>query len=401
MKRKLIFPKDFLWGASTAAHQVEGGNFNNDWWEFEQKDKIKDGSSSRITCDHYHLFEKDFALGESLGHNAHRLSLEWSRIQSQPDVWDPKEVEHYKQVLLSLRKHKLTSFITLHHFTNPLWFAKIGGWENPKSPEIFTKYVHFCVKNFGDLVDFWLTINEPQVIVGFGYLQGKYSPGKHNPLLAFKVAQNLMKGHRAAYKEIHRQQKNAKVSFAYPQNFVEIKNKFYLPALLAKSIYTFVHDYWFLQQARDYLDFIGLNYYHSVKIGFDLFHPTDAGPKGIFKVLVDLKKERLPIYITENGIVDATDFQRPRFLLEHLYWIWRAIKERIDVRSYLYWSFIDNFEWVEGTSIRMGLCQTNYKTLVRTPRRSARMFKEIIEANGITEKIVRKYQPQLLKEIFQ
>lgn len=408
MKASLVFPKGFFWGAATAAHQVEGGNFKNDWWEFEQRGKIRDGSSARIACDHYHLFEKDFALAESLGHNAHRLSLEWSRIQPKVNVWDKKEVTHYRQVLLSLKKHKLISFVTLHHFTNPLWFAKMGGWENPKSPEIFRQYVQFCTHNFSDLIDFWLTINEPSVYLYFGYLLGKRPPEKKNLLLAIKVAHNLMKAHHLAYQEIHKYQKQARVSFACDQHLYEPAKNRFSPEILITKIADYFNNEWYLKKAEGCLDFIGVNYYFYTKLNFSLLRPKtfflklqEGGPEGIYKFLLRLKKISLPIYITENGTHDPDDRQRPAFILRNLKWIHQAIQEGADVRGYLHWTFMDNFEWDGGLFYKMGLCQTNFKTLRRMPRKSAKMYKEIIEANGITKKIVRKYQPKLSEEIFQ
>lgn len=416
MNRILLFPKNFFWGASTAAHQVEGGNFNNDWWEFEQKGKIKDGSSAKIACDHYHLFEKDFALAKNLGHNAHRLSIEWSRIQPTPNTWDKKEVAHYRQVLRSLKKHKLASFVTLHHFTNPLWFSRIGGWANPESPKIFARYVQFCAKNFSDLVDFWLTINEPQAIISCGFIWGIFPPEKRNLLVAIKVAQNLAKAHCLTYQVIHKIQSNANVSFTTLQQFFEPSRRWFLPEVWFVKIADFLQNKWFLNKIKNHLDFIGLDYYHYARFHFKLqpfffdyapeeLEKSDFGwaiyPKGIYEVLSDLKKYNLPIYIMENGIADRDDHLRPSFILRYLKWVHKAIQEGVDIRSYLHWTLMDNFEWNQGISMRFGLCETNFETLKRTPRRSAKMYKEIILANGITEKIVRKYKPELLREIFE
>lgn len=415
MNKILVFPKGFLWGASTAAHQVEGGNFNNDWWEFEKRGKIKDGSSAKIACDHYHLFEKDFALAQNLGHNAHRLSLEWSRLQPTPNSWSRKETQHYRKVLKSLKKHKLISFITLHHFTNPLWFSKIGGWENPKSPEIFARYVQFCAKNFSDLVDFWLTINEPQVIISCGFIQGTFPPEKRNPFSAIKVAQNLTEAHRLAYQRIHKIQRKTNVSFTTLQQLFEPSRKWFLPEVWIVKIADFLQNKWFLSQVKNHLDFIGLDYYHYAQLKFkptpfffdytpEELEKSDFGwviyPKGIYEALLDLKKYNLPIYIMENGVADRDDHLRPSFILHYLKWVHKAIQEGVDVRSYLHWTLMDNFEWNQGISMRFGLCQTNFETLSRIPRKSAKMYKEICLANAITENIVKKYQPKLLKEIF-
>lgn len=381
------FSTSFLFGASTAAHQVEGGNFNNDWWEFEQKGKIRDGSSSRVACDHYHLFDSDFALAKSLGHTTHRLSLEWSRIEPSQGVFSKKETAHYRQVLQSLKKHRLTSFVTLQHFTIPLWFAKKGGWTNSESPQIFEKYVRFCAENFGDLVDFWLTVNEPQALVLNGYLTGVFPPEKRNPLLAFKVAQNLMQAHNLAYETIHRQIKSAKVSFTTVHNYFQ-------PNFLMRF------PDWFLNRAKNHLDFIGLDYYHHYR--FTLPREWAVYPErtrrafswgggilaelpqesGLLPLLRHLKKHSLPIYITENGTAD-TDRARVKLIKNILREVLKAINEGVDVRGYLHWTFMDNFEWYQGKSIRMGLCETDYHTLKRVPRPSARVFRRIIQTRQV------------------
>ena len=413
MNKALIFPKGFLWGSSTSAYQVEGGNFNCDWWQFEQKGKIKDGSSSRLACNHYHLFEKDLILAQKLGHNGHRFSLEWSRIQPMPGTWDPKEVNHYQKVLGSLKRLHFTTFLTLQHFTLPLWFAKMGGWENPQSPKIFANYVKFCAENFGKMVDFWLTINEPQVVIANGYVQGNFPPEKRNPLLAIKAANNLMGAHRQAYREIHSVSKGAMVSFTTLQNLLSPSRAWFIPEIMATKFFSYIQNDWFLNQAGNCLDFIGLDFYHTSKVRCNLFpefvqegrEVSDLGwvicPKAIYEILKNLSQRNLPLYITENGIADADDDQRPSFILRYLTWVWKALQEGIDVRSYLHWTLMDNFEWCEGISAKFGLCQTNYESLERVPRKSAKMFKEIIEANGITESIVKKYEPNLRKEIFR
>lgn len=416
LQMKKSFPSSFLFGASTAAHQVEGGNFNNDWWQFEQQGKIRDGSSARVACDHYRLFDQDFAMAKSLGHTAHRLSLEWSRLESKPGKFSQKETAHYLEVLKSLKKHRLTSFVTLQHFTLPLWFSRQGGWTNPDSPAIFSRYASYCATNFSHLIDFWLTVNEPQALIVEGYLRGRFPPERRNPLLALKAAKNIMRAHNMAYREIHRHLKTAKISFTTIHNYFE-------PKLLMEF------SDWFLDQAKGHLDFIGLDYYHHYRLqlvpprrrafahlrGVRGLSPQRVkelplpwrqklltSPRewvntfsrgggwltelpqetGILPLLHHLKHYRLPIFITENGAFDS-DQARAKLIKKILREILKALAESIDIRGYLHWTLMDNFEWFHGKSVRMGLCETDYTTLERTPRPSARIFRQIIKEKKI------------------
>ena len=192
----LRFPKGFLWGCATAAHQVEGNNTNNNWWQWEQEGgHIKGGDVSGIACDHYNRFDSDFALAQELGHNAHRLSVEWSRIEPEEGRWDMKEVAHYRQVMESLHRHGLTPMVTLHHFTNPIWFERQGGWINPRSVELIARYSGFIAKELGDLVPFWSPINEPMVIVIGSYLFGVDPPGQQDWGAAMTASRHLLQAH--------------------------------------------------------------------------------------------------------------------------------------------------------------------------------------------------------------
>ena len=162
--KTLEFPEGFLWGAATAAHQVEGGNRNNDWWEWEHVGgKIVDGTTSETACEQYTRYEEDFDLARRLGHNAHRLSLEWSRIEPEEGTFSTEAISHYRQVIEALREREIEPFVTLHHFTNPIWLARQGGWENAKVVEYFTRYAKVVAGELGGRVKFWNTINEPMV----------------------------------------------------------------------------------------------------------------------------------------------------------------------------------------------------------------------------------------------
>jgi len=381
----LRFPENFFWGTATSSYQVEGGIKGCDWTRWKD---------AGLACDHYHRFEQDFDLAKDVLHNnAYRFSIEWSRIEPEKGKWDMEEIEHYKKVLLALKERNITPFITLHHFTNPLWLASEGGWEKKKVIKYFTRYAEFVVENLGEYADFWITINEPLVYITQGYLICNWPPGKRKIFTIFKIFSNMIKAHKAAYKAIKRIDPQSKVSFATNNTFFEpYKKRSPLDNFSVFLISRFWNRY-FLKRIKSCLDFIGLNYYFHYKIRFparisnDNLKTSDLGweiyPQGIYHVLKELKKYKKPIYITENGIADTEDKYCPKFIIDHLTWVHRAIKEGVDIRGYFHWSLIDNFEWAEGFDPCFGLIEIDYSNLKRRPRRSARVYGEVCQNNSI------------------
>lgn len=379
----------FLWGAAASAHQVEGYNIHNDWWAWEQS--LPANKRSGRAADHYHRFAADFALARALGHNAHRLSLEWSRIEPSPGHFNERAIEHYRQVLEELKKQKLTSFVTLHHFTNPVWFARAGGWEAGGAARAFARYVRVVAERLGDLVDYWVTINEPMVYAVESYRKGTWPPQSKNFLSLWRVIDNLASAHRQAYRVIHRQFPGAKVGLAQSVVAFKPNNPHSLFDALAVDVCDWWYNHRFIRRTAGTHDFIGLNYYFSAvrpapapaealaKAGptTDLNWPID--PDGLTQALLDFKQYQLPIYITENGLADAADSRRADFIRSHLRAIEVAQTQGADVRGYFHWSLLDNFEWAEGFTPRFGLVKINYDTLERTPRPSAYVYKAIIE----------------------
>ena len=400
-KQKLVFPKNFLWGAATAAHQVEGNNIHSDWWEWEKGGGGTEPSG--IACDHYHRFEEDFRLAKELHHNAHRLSIEWARIEPEEGKWNEEAIQHYQEVLKSLHNKGIKTFVTLFHFTLPLWFAQKGGFEEKENLKYFDRYVDRMAYHLGDLVDFWITINEPSVYVGSSYLGGYWPPQKKNFLKLIQVYLNLARTHRSAYKSIHNIKKDAQVGMAMN---ISTFHSFggYLPGMIVSKIAKFLANDSFYFLTRDYHDFLGINYYffHNFslkdlfllkKIGLKSIEETmmlkrsDLGwpiyPQGIYEVLMDLKHRHLPIYITENGVADVQDKHRENFILNHLQWLHQAIEEGVDVRGYLHWTLMDNYEWAFGFKPRFGLIEIDYKTQKRTIRKSALTYAKICQENAI------------------
>lgn len=413
---KFKFPENFLWGSATASHQVEGGNVN-DWSIWEKKnaerlakeskkkfgklpvwESIKDEAEnpqnyiSGIACDHYNRYEEDFDIVKSLGQNAFRFSIEWSRIEPEEGRFDEKEIEHYKKVIKALKVRGIEPFVTLWHWSNPLWISDIGGWENKEIVFYFGRYVKKIVTALDEDVKFWITLNEPDDIYSiFSYLKGVFPPQKRNIYKTIKVFINLIKSHKNAYKIIHENVKNAQVGIANNVVCYEVFNNNFINRIL-KIISDYFWNFLFLNKILDCQDFIGCNYYHHNEINYGFNKSknkdrTDVGwnisPKGIYCVLNDLKKYNLPIYITENGIADMMDQKREKFIKDHLIWIAKAMEEGLDVRGYLYWSLLDNFEWDKGFWPRFGLVEVDYKTLERKIRPSAYEYAKICKANEI------------------
>lgn len=392
------FPTNFLWGAATSAHQVEGGN-HNDWTEWEKLGLVKNKERSGRASGHFERFRQDFALAKELGHNAHRFSIEWSRVEPRPGFFDLEVIEHYRQVLEELRRLEIEPIVTLHHFTNPIWMTEYGAWNASRSVDDFGHYVQAIVKELGHLVTYWVTINEPTVYTSLGYLSDIWPPQRKNLFAAWTAIRRLVKAHRLAYQIIHRHIPHAKVGVANNLNdFVASRPSNLLDKGLARFS-DFWHNRWWLDETHQTQDFIGLNYYFRhplrMKPGMNLARLTgpetdpstvksDMGweiyPAGMANVLQWLSLYHRPIIVTENGIADAADKLRAGFIRDHVAVIARALAQKIDIRGYLYWSLLDNFEWREGFGPRFGLVAVDYRTMARTVRSSAYEYKKIIQS---------------------
>jgi len=438
----LLFPKGFLWGAATAAHQVEGNNTNNDWWKFEQQPgAIWHGDQSGLACDWWRNAERDIDLMAQMGHNTHRLSVEWSRIEPDRNVFDAAAIARYREMLTALRQRGIEPMVTLFHFSSPLWLARQGGWANPAATDYFRRFVRYTVEQLGDLAKLWCTINEPNVYAALGYLLGEHSPGKKSLGGYFRVLRNLLQAHGAAYRVIHALDGSAQVGLVKNIPIFEALNPNDVAATQAVRFLDYAFNEITLKAIGDgrlrfplstglathgplvdSVDFVGVNYYNRERVTLrpqdkgwmGLLQPTpgaeisDLGrngtygevyPQGIYRVLNRAAKLGKPIYITENGLPDAKDDQRPRFLLTHLAQVQRAIAQGVDVRGYYHWSFTDNFEWAEGWDLRFGLVALDEKTQARTPRPSADLYSQIIRANAITREMVQAYAPESLADI--
>lgn len=390
------FPPDFTWGTAMSAYQTEGNNTNTDWWVWEhhkREGQVYPTEPSETGCDSYNRYQEDFALCKQLNTNAVRISIEWARIQPESDTFDPLELDHYRKVLKAAKDQGLKTFVTLHHFTNPKWFAKIGGWSNRKSPKLFCNYAKLVAEQLGDQIDFFMTINEPQVYAMMGYLRGIWPPNTQSLIKTLIVQINFMRAHNSASKVIKKIQ-NKPVGFA--KNIVWYQRSLDSHNLLDSflvAILNYIGAGFFLDRVINYCDFIGLNYYFTTQFkdlhrsNNDDFN-SDTGwwiyPLGLYKILKSLKKYKKPIYITENGLADAMDVSRPRFIREMLSECIRAMNKGVDLRGYFYWSLIDNFEWHQGYWPKFGLVEVDRQNnFMRKPRPSFFYYSKICQNGSI------------------
>ena len=432
------FPPNFLWGTATAAHQVEGNNTGNDWWQWElEPGRIMRGDRSGLACDWWGgRWREDFDRAAEAGQNAHRLSVEWSRIEPRPGIWDDAALAHYREMLRGLHQRGLRPMVTLHHFTNPLWLVEQGGWESETVIGRFEHFTRKVVEALHDQVDLWCTINEPNVYAYAAYSQRAFPPGRHDIRATYRVLHNMLLAHGASYHAIHEIQPAAQVGIAQHIRGAQPDRPSLLDGAAARW-QSRVFNESFVLPLRDgrlrfplghgrerslagTLDFLGLNYYTRDQVRFDLGLPgqlfgrrffapgaevSPTGfianePEGLLAALRWAHRLGLPIYITENGVEDAADQLRPRYVLQHLHQLWHAVNFAWPVRGYYHWTLVDNFEWERGWTQRFGLWALDPETQVRTARPSAHLFAEICRENGISSAITGRYAPGLLARLF-
>jgi len=426
------FPEGFLWGTATAAHQVEGGNHGNDWWAWEQvAGHIKNGDRSDPACEHYERFRTDFDLLRSLHQNAHRLSVEWSRIEPAPGEFSSTAIAHYRDVLQALRDRGMEPVVTLHHFTNPNWIAEAGGWENPQTAERFVRFAQRVTDELGDLSRYWITLNEPTVVAYQGFVRGEWPPGKRDLGAAARALVTLLRGHWMAYERIKQRHPELRLGLAHHLRVFDPARRWAPQDRAVAAAFDRVFNQTILRSLRlgrlvfpltragnasgptTSQDFIGLNYYTRELIKFnrryraELFGQRmlparalrsdlswELYPDGFYRTLLSLRRERLPIYVTENGIADGQDRLRPEFLLTHTNAMLRGIQAGAPVRGYFHWTCFDNFEWAEGYSAKFGLIACDPVTQERRLRPSARLYAEICRANRLPATVELPPAPQ-------
>ncbi len=436
----MSFQKDFLWGAASAATQIEGGFLDDgrspSIWDDEGLcvKYVTHGETPHAACDHYHRWEEDVALMKKIGLRSYRFSISWSRVMPAQGVVNPQGIAFYQKLVRALREADIEPLVTLFHWDLPLWVHEAGGWENGQTVEWFAQYVHTVVEALSDRARWWITFNEPQMFIGRGYVTGQYAPFKRSddPELLAKLTRNVMLAHGRAVQIIRTEAKQTPMVGMAPTGPV------YTPATLSERDIKTAYDKtfavmpraegaaWWMdpivlgklpEELRPYisdedmkticqpLDFYGFNVYQSRNYS-EAQGPNPAvypgQPRTAFNWPITpevmywaprfhYERYHLPIMVTENGMAN-TDFvfedgqvhdpQRLEFLRRYLRELKRAAGDGIPIVGYQYWALMDNFEWSSGYDIRFGLIHVDYQTLRRTVKDSAWSYKEIIGMNG-------------------
>ncbi len=370
-----------LWGSSISSYQAEGDNYNADWWLF---DNGKSGKASYF----WYKWKEDVKLLKELGQNAFRFSIEWSRIFKTDKEIDYTSLDVYKRIVDELLNYNIEPILTIWHFTNPSWFYKKGGWLLKENKNYFLDYVELIGKNFEN-VNYFVVLNEPNVYAFKSYLEGSWPPQEKNLMKAFKVLNNLKNAYIDAYKLL----KNPRRQISIAQNIIIFRPyRIYNPINVISAILNNkLFNFYFLDKVKKFLDFVGVNYYTRVFVKFfsNFVYKENAQknclgweiyPKGLYEVCkVVYRRYKKPIIITENGICTNNDYQRISFIKEHVSYLKKAIAEGIKILGYMYWSFLDNYEWAEGFEPRFGIVEVDYKTGERKVRPSGYFYKEIIK----------------------
>lgn len=441
---KFAFPQGFVWGAATAAYQIEGawnedGKGESIWDRFSHTPgKVLDNASGDVACDHYHRFQDDVALMQALGLKAYRLSVSWPRVlPAGAGSANPKGIAFYDRLIDALLQAGIEPFITLYHWDLPVALQDRGGWGNRDIAGWFADYAALMVRALGDRVHHWITLNEPWCVAFLGHDWGVHAPGIRDRRLAIQVVHNTLLSHGMALQAI-RAAGDARTQAGITLNFESKLPASDSPAdqAAADSVLDPLYE-WFadpilrgcyspriledagadapviqpgdmaLISARN--DFLGVNYYTSA------FYRDVEGraervelpgteytlmnwavvPQGLTALLKRLSRDsrgRLPLYVTENGCSYADeispdgrihDEKRVAYLRAHFAAAHQAIQAGVDLRGYFVWSLMDNFEWAWGYSQRFGLVYVNYETQERIPKTSARWYRRVIEANAV------------------
>jgi beta-glucosidase len=394
LKSKVLrFPDGFLWGAATAAHQIEGDNRNSDWWAAETAGTLPHRSEQ--ACESWTRWSDDVQLLEDIGLNAYRFSIEWARIEPERGRFDQTALDTYRRQIEALKHAGIEPLVTLHHFTNPAWLADQGGWTNPDVIPRLANYADRTVRQLGDLVRWWVTINEPSILALKGYIEGSWPPHRPLDLRGYvRLLRHASRAHVLARRALKASRPDALVSMAFAVWPMQPVRRW---SPIDQAMAFFGDWFWqgrVLKRAVPALDWIGVNYYSRTMVGWPwpkgdlpgMGERTDFGweiyPQGLYDTLVRVGSFGKPVVITENGIADADDDQRAAYIVAHVRQMRRAIDAGVDLRGYMHWSLLDNFEWAEGYTQKFGLA-----TRDRQPRPSARIYGAIARANGLEDAV--------------
>jgi beta-glucosidase len=388
---RIEFPQGFLWGTATAAHQVEGGNWNNDWWMWEHDPTSTAVEPSGDTIDHYHRYPEDIAQLAELGFGTYRFSVEWSRIEPEPGEFSKAALDHYRRMCGACLDNGVTPIVTFHHFTTPRWVSHEGGWEEPDTAGRFARYVERTTAAVGDLMGWACTFNEPNVVATMGYLAGVFPPGRRDPQLRRAVNDIIIDAHHRAVDAVRSGPGNAPVGLTLAMTDWQAVDG---GEERRDRIRRNMEDV-YLEAARQD-DFIGVQTYSRTRVGPDGTLGAEDGVE-LTQMGYEFWPESLeatirrawdvtdgvPILVTENGIGTDDDTRRIEYITRALGGVRRCLDDGIDVRGYTCWSAWDNFEWSLGYRPTFGLIAVDRETQERTPKPSARWLGGVAQANGL------------------
>ena len=391
MTNPVSFPDGFLWGTATAAHQIEGGNTNNDWWKFEHTEGSGTAESSGDACDSWNRWKEDQDLVASFGLGAYRFSIEWSRIEPAEDEFSVVALDHYRAQLAYAHSLGIKPVVTFHHFTTPQWLANRGGWEAPDAPERFAKFVGRAAEHLGDLIAMACTINEPNVVAFIGYRIGFFPPGGVADKARYEVvAEAFCRAHRLAVAALRKAPGDFPIGMTLSMADWQVALG---GASKLEQLRSHMEDRYLAATEGD--DFIGVQCYTRHVVGPDgVIEPDPDARRTLMgnefypectwaTVRRAAEVTGLPVYLTENGIGTERDEERIEYLDRAIRSAHGALADGVDLRGYFCWSLLDNFEWVFGYRPTFGLVEVDRSTFKRTPKPSAAFFGGVATANAI------------------
>jgi beta-glucosidase len=389
------FPEGFRWGTATAAHQVEGNNWNNDWWAWEHQAGTPCVEPSLDACDQYHRYRDDIALLAALGFDNYRFSIEWSRIEPEEGYFSKAALDHYRRVCATCLANGVDPVVTFHHFTSPRWVAADGGWTNPVTIDRFCRFAEKASEHLGDLISRACTINEPNIVAFMAYMVGMFPPGVRDKEL-YKRSQEVLRDAHGRVRDVIKQSLGDKpVGLTLAMSDYQAVPADDERAIATRDRFRRVSEDFYLDAVRDD-DFIGVQTYSRTRVGPD----GPLGPEPGVPVLpmgYEYYPESLeatirrawevtggvPVLVTENGIGTDDDEQRIAYLRAALHGVLACLADGIEVLGYTCWSLLDNFEWALGYGPRFGLVDVDRVTQLRTPKPSAFWLGSVARANAL------------------
>ncbi len=386
------FPDGFVWGTATAAHQTEGGNWNNDWWMWEHNPESPCVEPSGDAVDHFWRYPSDIALLAELGFGAYRFSLEWSRIEPEEGEFSRNALDHYRRMIASCRDHGLLPVVTYHHFTTPRWAVTEGGWEDAVTAGRFARFSERAAAHLGDETGMVCTLNEPNIVSLMGHYLGVFPPGKRDLAAYDRANDTVIRAHRLAYDAIKSGPGDAPVGLTLSmQDFQTVpggEDRMNEARQRMEDV--------FLEAVRGD-DYVGAQMYSRLRWGPDGILGPEEGVRTTLMgyefwpqaleatVRRAAEVAQVPIYVTENGIGTDDDRQRIEYVTEALHGLRRCLDDGIDVRGYFCWSAMDNFEWALGYKPTFGLIAVDRETQARTPKPSAHWLGQIARAHRLDD----------------